>query len=72
MKEIKFRKELVWLMYESLTTNLELCATLHKDKKDYCESLMDELDEAYDAENIDKLDKLFGMCSKVLLENNII
>ena len=72
MKEIKFRKELVWLMYESLTTNLELCATVHEESKDYCEWLMDELDKAYNAEDIDKLDKLFGMCRKVLLENNII
>lgn len=71
-KKIEFRKELVSLMVDSLTTNLELCACTHKESKKYCESLMNALEEAYNADDMDKLDKLFGMCRKTLLENNII
>lgn len=72
MKTIEFREELVALMVDSLTTNLELCACTHEESKKYCESLMNALDEAFKAEDMDKLDKLFGMCRKTLLENDII
>lgn len=69
---MEFRKELVDLMVSSLITNLELCACTHKDTKKYCESLMDALKTAHNDDDIDKLDKLFGMCRKILLTNNII
>lgn len=69
---IEFRKELVDLMVSSLVTNLELCACTQKDTKKYCESLMSAIEKAHKEENIGELDKLFGMCRKVLLENNII
>lgn len=72
MKTIEFRKELVCLMVDSLTTNLELCVCTHKDTKKYCENLMKALADAYKADDMSKLDMLFGMCRKVLLENNII
>lgn len=72
MKAIEFRKELVQLMVSSLITNLELCASIHQESKSYCEKLMDKLESAYEAENIDELDKLFGMCRKVLMEREII
>ena len=71
-KPVEFRKELVQLMVQSLTTNLELCVCENKDTKQYCEKLMDKLFEAYKKSNIDELDKLFGCCRKVLLEHNII
>lgn len=71
-KTIEFRKELVQLMVSSLITNLELCASIHQESKSYCEKLMDKLESAYEAENIDELDKLFGMCRKVLMEREII
>ena len=71
-KPIEFRKELVQLMVQSLTTNLELCVCENKDSKVYCERLMDKLFEAYKKSDIDELDKLFGCCRKVLLEDNII
>lgn len=71
-KPVEFRKELVQLMVQSLTTNLELCACENKDSKVYCEMLMDKLFEAYKKNDIDELDKLFGCCRKVLLEDNII
>lgn len=72
MKTFEFRKELVSLMVDSLTTNLELCACTHKQTKKYCESLMDALEKAHKAEDIDELDKLFVMCRKQLLTYNII
>ena len=72
MKAIEFRKELVQLMVSSLITNLELCASIHQESKSYCEKLMDKLESAYEADNIDELDKLFGMCRKVLMEREII
>ena len=71
-KPVEFRKELVQLMVQSLTTNLELCVCENKDSKVYCELLMDKLFEAYKKSDIDELDKLFGCCRKVLLEHNII
>ena len=71
-KSFEFRTELVELLVNSLVTNLELCASVHKDSKDYCEWLMDKLESAYESENIDELDKLFGMCNKVLTMRNII
>lgn len=72
LKIIEFRPQLVELMVDSLTTNLELCACYHKDSKGYCEFLMDELKKAYKAKDMDELDKIFGMCRKTLLETNII
>ena len=71
-KPVEFRKELVWLMVRSVTTNLELCACENKDSNQYCEMLMDKLDEAYNNDDIEEVDKLLGMIQKVLLENNII
>ena len=71
-KPIEFRKELVWLMVRSVTTNLELCASVNKDTKQYCEMLMDKLEEAYDNDNINEVDKLLGMVQKLLLEEHII
>lgn len=71
-KPVEFRKELVDLMVASLITNLELCVCEHKDSKKYCELLMEKLEEARKAENLDELDKLFGCCRKTLLEHNII
>ena len=71
-KPVEFRKELVWLMVRSVTTNLELCACTNKDTKQYCEMLMDKLDEAYNNDDIEEVDKLLGMIQKLLLENNII
>ena len=71
-KPVEFRKELVGLMVASLITNLELCVCEHKDSKKYCELLMEKLEEARKAEDLDELDKLFGCCRKTLLEHNII
>lgn len=77
-KPVEFRQELVQLMVQSLTANLELCAGKTGDKKEfgpkygYCLMLMDKLEKAYQKNNIEELDKLFGMCRKVLLENDII
>ena len=74
-KPVEFRQELVQLMVQSLTTNLELCAS-KADKFGstyrYCLMLMDKLEQAYQKNDIEELDKLFGMCRKVLLENHII
>lgn len=71
-KPVEFRQELVQLMVQSLTTNLELCACTKEETKKYCEMLMDKLEQAYQKNDIEELDKLFGMCRKVLLENDII
>lgn len=67
-----FRKELIWLMVRSVTTNLELCVCTYKETKQFCEMLMDKLNEAYKKNDIDEVDKLLGMAQKVLLEHNII
>lgn len=74
-KPVEFRQELVQLMVQSLTANLELCASKHEwsgPKYRYCLMLMDKLEKAYQKNDIEELDKLFGMCRKVLLENDII